>query len=258
MGQTKCVPRSGRGGSARRNGSRTSEAATRRVGRGVDTTHWMCGSGEDTEGVPASGCFWMCTERRASEAAAQNAGLGKCEDRVLDKPASGGKGSKGRRDLFTTRDNAAQMGVLYRGTSLIRNCPPLAPYSRTKVCLVLDVSGCFWMYTERKSPCCHSRQTMLHVRTGSWTGPSRGKGAPRVGISSTVFGVRAKPHTSTQPPRGGNPLQDREMDTTHWTCGHDSRHVLSLSLSLSLSLARSLSSLSLGGWWTRHCTCGSV
>ena len=29
------------------------------------------------------------------------------------------------------------------------------------------------------------------VRTGSWTGPPRGKRAPRVGISSTVFGVRA-------------------------------------------------------------------
>jgi len=29
------------------------------------------------------------------------------------------------------------------------------------------------------------------VRTGSWAGPPRGKKAPRVGISSTVFGVRA-------------------------------------------------------------------
>jgi len=29
------------------------------------------------------------------------------------------------------------------------------------------------------------------VRTGSWTGPPRGKRAPRIGISSTVFGVRA-------------------------------------------------------------------
>ena len=29
------------------------------------------------------------------------------------------------------------------------------------------------------------------VRTGSWTGPPRGKKAPRVGMSSTVFGVRA-------------------------------------------------------------------
>jgi len=28
------------------------------------------------------------------------------------------------------------------------------------------------------------------VRTGSWTGPPRGERAPRVGISSTVFGVR--------------------------------------------------------------------
>ena len=28
------------------------------------------------------------------------------------------------------------------------------------------------------------------VRTGSWTGPPRGKRAPRVAISSTVFGVR--------------------------------------------------------------------
>jgi len=28
------------------------------------------------------------------------------------------------------------------------------------------------------------------VRTGSWTGPHRGERAPRVGISSTVFGVR--------------------------------------------------------------------
>ena len=27
------------------------------------------------------------------------------------------------------------------------------------------------------------------VRTGSWTGPPRGKRAPRVGISSTIFGV---------------------------------------------------------------------
>ena len=30
----------------------------------------------------------------------------------------------------------------------------------------------------------------VDVGTGSWTGPSRGKMAPRVGISSTVFGVR--------------------------------------------------------------------
>ena len=29
------------------------------------------------------------------------------------------------------------------------------------------------------------------LRTGSWTGPPRGKRAPRVGISSTVFGVRS-------------------------------------------------------------------
>ena len=29
------------------------------------------------------------------------------------------------------------------------------------------------------------------VRTRSWTGPPREKKAPRVGISSTVFGVRA-------------------------------------------------------------------
>jgi len=31
----------------------------------------------------------------------------------------------------------------------------------------------------------------LCVRPGSWTGPPRGKRAPRVGISSPVFGVRA-------------------------------------------------------------------
>jgi len=31
------------------------------------------------------------------------------------------------------------------------------------------------------------------VRTGSWTGPPRGNRAPRVEISSTVFGVRARP-----------------------------------------------------------------
>ena len=30
----------------------------------------------------------------------------------------------------------------------------------------------------------------VYVRTGSWTGPPRGKRASRVGISSTVFGVR--------------------------------------------------------------------
>jgi len=29
------------------------------------------------------------------------------------------------------------------------------------------------------------------VRTGSWTGPPRGKRAPRIEISSIVFGVRA-------------------------------------------------------------------
>ena len=32
---------------------------------------------------------------------------------------------------------------------------------------------------------------LLVVRTGSWTGPPRGKSALRVGISSTVCGVRA-------------------------------------------------------------------
>jgi len=36
-----------------------------------------------------------------------------------------------------------------------------------------------------------SQQEELGVRTGSWTGPPRGKRAPRVGISSPVFGVRA-------------------------------------------------------------------
>ena len=30
------------------------------------------------------------------------------------------------------------------------------------------------------------------VRTGSWTGPPRGKRAPRVRVSSTVFGVRVR------------------------------------------------------------------
>ena len=34
------------------------------------------------------------------------------------------------------------------------------------------------------------------LRAGSWTGPPRGERAPRAGISSTVFGVRASgPHT---------------------------------------------------------------
>ena len=40
----------------------------------------------------------------------------------------------------------------------------------------------------------HARPSHLacrvYVRTGSWTGPPRGKRAPRIGISSTVFGVR--------------------------------------------------------------------
>ena len=35
------------------------------------------------------------------------------------------------------------------------------------------------------------------MRTGSWTGPPRGKRAPRVGISSTVFGVRLGPGPHT-------------------------------------------------------------
>ena len=38
-------------------------------------------------------------------------------------------------------------------------------------------------------------QQMLAVRTGSWTGPPRGKSAPRVGISSTVRSV----HELTNP-----------------------------------------------------------
>ena len=35
-----------------------------------------------------------------------------------------------------------------------------------------------------------SDQLRLAVRTGSWTGPARWKRAPRVGMSSTVFGMR--------------------------------------------------------------------
>ena len=41
-------------------------------------------------------------------------------------------------------------------------------------------------------PCLRRRRLFeVSVRTGSWTGPPRGKGAPRVEISQTVFGVRA-------------------------------------------------------------------
>jgi hypothetical protein len=36
---------------------------------------------------------------------------------------------------------------------------------------------------------CHPRRES--VRTGSWTSTPRGKSAPRVGVSSTVFGVEA-------------------------------------------------------------------
>ena len=47
-----------------------------------------------------------------------------------------------------------------------------------------------------RGPLPHQRERHLYsrkrgVRTGSWTVPPRGKWAPRVGISSTVFGVRA-------------------------------------------------------------------
>ena len=40
--------------------------------------------------------------------------------------------------------------------------------------------------------CARSRSERVGVRTGSWTGPPRGgKGSKGIGISSTVFGVRA-------------------------------------------------------------------
>ena len=40
-------------------------------------------------------------------------------------------------------------------------------------------------------PCSVCHPAAPFVRTGSWTGPPRGKRAPRIEISSTVFGVRA-------------------------------------------------------------------
>ena len=46
----------------------------------------------------------------------------------------------------------------------------------------------------------------LGVRTGSWTGPPRGERAPRLGISSTVFGVRVI------------------MPSTFWGYNHAYRH----------------------------------
>jgi len=43
------------------------------------------------------------------------------------------------------------------------------------------------------------RQPFETVRTGSWTGPPRGERAPRVGISSTVFGVRGETPSNEGP-----------------------------------------------------------
>ena len=40
------------------------------------------------------------------------------------------------------------------------------------------------------------------MRAGSWMGPPRGKRAPRIGISSTVFGVRAYPPRRARPGPG--------------------------------------------------------
>ena len=64
--------------------------------------------------------FWMRTEGSFCVE------VPPCEDRVLDGPASGGKGSKGRNYL-----RRAVRVDLYRGTSLIRNTPLLGPCGRT-------------------------------------------------------------------------------------------------------------------------------
>ena len=45
------------------------------------------------------------------------------------------------------------------------------------------------------------RRVVTCVRTGAWTGPPRGERAPRVGISPTVFGVRAPWRGSSRGPR---------------------------------------------------------
>ena len=50
------------------------------------------------------------------------------------------------------------------------------------------------------------------VRTGSWTGPPRGKTAPRVGISSTVFGVRG----GTSEDDGVEDAVDGGLGIHHW------------------------------------------
>ena len=85
-----------------------------------------------------------------------------------------------------------------RGTSLIRNTPLLGPYSRTIIPMVLRWSsrgvGVFlWARypCSRRShmilPTCLASSTFLEkaapqvARTGSCTGPPRGKRAPRVG-----------------------------------------------------------------------------
>ena len=54
-----------------------------------------------------------------------------CE--VLDGPASGEKGSKGRLDArpASLKWPVGAYILSYRGTSLIRNSPSLGPYSRT-------------------------------------------------------------------------------------------------------------------------------
>ena len=98
-------------------------------------------------------------ERRCAGAPMHRCG---CEDRVLDGPASGalvvfwcfvlnphrrspyskllsgGKGSKGRNELDWVGVDTLSLWCFtptavyntYRGTSLIRNSPPLGPYSR--------------------------------------------------------------------------------------------------------------------------------
>ena len=46
------------------------------------------------------------------------------------------------------------------------------------------------------------------MRAGSGTGPPRGKRAPRIGISSTVFRVKKSPHTHLDEGRG----EEAEVD----------------------------------------------
>ena len=172
------------------------------------------GIGHVTPGYPCTSLFRSLFSGISDGKGGSMLGLHKtfgpiCEDRVLDGPASGNKAPRVGISSTVSGEWQTLFGRWY-------DLGKLEPFSRwyggihlgpDRFKHINSVDPTTLDPRPRSQPNfgVPHHPAVLHtaapcvVRTGSWTGPPRGKKAPRVGITSTVSGVRVTwPHLGLQ------------------------------------------------------------